>query len=47
MWFVGRFKVVGSILNKRLLFRIGVSLVGALVTVVPIVIGLRPDINEE
>jgi hypothetical protein len=42
-----RFKVLGSVVDKKVLLRIGGTIVGAMATVGPVIIGLRPDINEE
>ena len=42
-----RFKAFGSVVDKKLLLRIGGTLVTVISTVGPLVIGMRPDINEE
>ena len=41
------FQVFGVVVDKKMLFRIGSTLVGLLSTGLPIMFGLRQDMNEE
>ena len=42
-----QFQVFGVVVDKKMLFRIGSTLVGLLSTGLPIMFGLRQDMNEE
>ena len=42
-----QFQVFGVVVDKKMLFRIGSTLVGLLATGLPIMFGLRQDMNEE
>ena len=42
-----QFRVFGVVVDKMMLLRIGSTLGGILVTGLPIMFGLRPDLNEE
>ena len=42
-----QFRVFGVVVDKKMLLRIGSTLGGILVTGLPIMFGLRPDLNEE
>ena len=42
-----QFQVFGVVVDKKMLFRIGSTLVGLLSTGLPIMFGLRLDMNEE
>ena len=42
-----QFQVFGVVVDKNMLFRIGSTLVGLLSTGLPIMFGLRQDMNEE
>ena len=42
-----QFRVFGVVVDKKMLLRIGSTMAGLLVTGLPIVFGLRPDLNEE
>ena len=42
-----QFQVFGVVVDKKMLFRIGSTLVGLLATGLPIVFGFRQDLNEE
>ena len=42
-----QFRVFGVVVDKKMLLRIGTTLAGLLATGIPIVFGLRPDLNEE
>ena len=41
------FRVFGVVIDKKMLFRIGSTMVGLLATALPIVFGFRQDLNEE
>jgi hypothetical protein len=41
------FRVFGVVIDKKMLFRIGSTVVGLLATALPIVFGFRQDLNEE
>ena len=41
------FRVFGVVVDKKMLFRIGSTMVGLLATALPIVFGFRQDLNEE
>lgn len=40
------FKLLGIVADKNTLFRIGSWMTGSLVTIVPIILSLRPDLND-
>ena len=42
-----QFQVFGVVVDKKMLFRIGSTLAGLLATGLPIVFGLRQDLNGE
>lgn len=41
------FQVFGVVVDRKMLFRIATTMVGALATGIPIVFGMRPDLNQE
>ena len=42
-----QFRVFGVVVDKKMLLRIGSTMAGLLATAIPIVFGLRPDLNED
>ena len=42
-----QFRVFGVVVDKKMLARLGSTMGSLLVTAVPFVFGLRPDLNEE